>query len=149
MNHSHDPIRHLKYLRQSLSQDNESIGFFISAGCPLSVNMPDNQWPLIPDVKSLTLFINEQLKSNTKYTVLLAELTKAEKNSENIEDILSFLRSLLLVSKGSDVRGLSEQDLLSLQQAICAQIVLKLNVMLPNQETPYHHLCSWVRSILR
>jgi hypothetical protein len=24
----HDPIRHLKYLRQSLSQDNESIGFF-------------------------------------------------------------------------------------------------------------------------
>ena len=62
MNNYHDPIRHLKYLRQSLSQDNESIGFFISAGCPLSVNMPEGQWPLIPDVAGLTKYINEQLK---------------------------------------------------------------------------------------
>lgn len=40
MDNYHDPVRHLKYLRQSLSQDNEPIGFFISAGCPLSVTLP-------------------------------------------------------------------------------------------------------------
>lgn len=67
MENQHDPLRHLKYLRQSLSQDNESIGFFISAGCPLSVAMPDGQWPLIPDVLNLTKFINQQLDSNPKY----------------------------------------------------------------------------------
>ena len=149
MNNYHDPIRHLKYLRQSLSQDNESIGFFISAGCPLSVGMPEDQWPLIPDVANLTAFINEQLKDNKKYTVLLAELGKAGKNIKNIEDILSFLRSLLLVSKGGDVRGLSEEDLLDLERLICAEIVKKLNVNLPNQETPYHRLCKWIRSIDR
>lgn len=149
MDNYHDPIRHLKYLRQSLSQDNESIGFFISAGCPLSVVMPEGTWPLIPDVANLSIFINEQLKGNEKYTVLLAELKKAEKNNENIEDILSFLRSLLLVSKGGDVRGLSEKDLLCLEQAICAEIVNKLNVNLPGQETPYHRLCNWIRSIDR
>lgn len=149
MNKYHNPIQHLKYLRQSLSQDNESIGFFISAGCPLSVNMPEGAWPLIPDVANLTLFINEQLKGDKKYSILLKELGKAEKNIENIEDILSFLRSLLLVSKGGDVRGLSESDLLDLDRKICAQIVIKLNVHLPDQETPYHRLASWIESIDR
>lgn len=149
MENQHDPLRHLKYLRQSLSQDNESIGFFISAGCPLSVAMPDGQWPLIPDVLNLTKFINQQLDSNPKYKLLLTELAKAEKNIENIEDILSFLRSLLLVSKGGNVRGLSESDLLALEALICKEIVKKLDVQLPSQETPYHRLCNWIRSIDR
>ena len=145
----HDPIRHLKYLRQSLSQDNEAIGFFLSAGCPLSVNMPDDKWPLIPDVKNLTIAINNELKENKKYSLLLAELNKAEKDVNNIEDILSFLRSLLLVSKGGSVRGLNEDELLALEKEICSVIVRKLNVELPNQETPYHRLCKWIGSIDR
>lgn len=149
MDYSHNPIRHLKYLRQSLSQDNEAIGFFISAGCPLSVAMDADKWPLIPDVENLSIFISEQLKGNAKYIVLLEELEKAEKNTKNIEDILSFLRSLLLVSKGGDVRGLSETDLLDLERNICAEIVKKLDVTLPNLETPYHRLCNWIRSIDR
>lgn len=149
MNNFHSPSRHLKYLRQSLSQNNESIGFFISAGCPLSVALPEGQWPLIPDVKNLTIFINEQLVDNEKYSLLLSELAKAEKSPENIEDILSFLRSLILVSKGGEVRGLNENDLLKLEKDICSEIVKKLNVELPNEETPYHRLCNWVRSIDR
>lgn len=149
MDNFHDPIRHLKYLRQSLSQDNESIGFFISAGCPLSVVMPEGEGPLIPDVAGLSIFINEQLKGNEKYKVLLAELKKADKNIENIEDILSFLRSLLLVSKGGAVRGLCEKDLEDLEKAICTVIVKKLNVNLPEGETPYHRLCKWMKSIDR
>lgn len=149
MKKKHDPIRHLKYLRQSLSQDNESIGFFISAGCPLSVSMPNGKWPLIPDVANLTKFINEQLKDNDKYNILLTELNKAERNTENIEDILSFLRSLLSVSKGGDVRGLTELDLKDLEKNICSEIVKKLNVSLPNKDTPYHRLGKWVRSIER
>lgn len=146
---THDPVRHLRYLRQSLSQDNEAIGFFISAGCPLSVRMPDGKWPLIPDVAALTKHINIQLANNTKFLLLLDELTKAEKNKENIEDVLSFLRSLLPVSKGGEVRGLSEIDLLGLQHLICAEIVKKLNVKLPDQETPYHNLGNWIKSIDR
>lgn len=149
MDNYHDPVRHLKYLRQSLSQDNESIGFFISAGCPLSVDMPKGEGPLIPDVKCLTIFLNEEFKNDVKYMLLLEELKKAEKNIENIEDILSFIRSLLLVSKGGDVRGFSENDLLSLEKNICEKIVKKLDVFLPSQETPYHRLCNWIRSIDR
>lgn len=149
MDNTHDPIRHLRYLRQSLSQDNESIGFFLSAGCPLSVEMPDGEWPLIPDVANLTIHINTELSGNKKYSHLLKELEKADKNPENIEEILTFVRSLLIVSKGSEVRGLSEEDLTGLEKDICTAIVRKLNVELPNQETPYHRLCSWISSIDR
>ncbi|MFT4907564.1 MAG: hypothetical protein ACI978_001647 [Oleispira sp.] len=145
----HDPIRHLKYLRQSLSQDNEAIGFFLSAGCPLSVNMPDGKWPLIPDVKNLTIAINKELEANQKYSSLLEELGKAEKDVNNIEDILSFLRSLILVSRGGNVRGLTENELLDLEKEICSVIVRKLDVKLPDQETPYHRLCKWIGSIDR
>ena len=149
MNGDHDPLRHLRYLRQSLSQDNEAIGFFISAGCPLSVAMPDGEWPLIPDVKNLTIAISDVLDTGDKYSQLLKELQTADKDPENIEDILSFLRSLRAVSKGGEVRGLTEADLAELEINICNEIVNKLNVDLPGAETPYHRLCNWVRSIDR
>jgi hypothetical protein len=111
--------------------------------------MPEGEWPLIPDVMNLTIHINNALTSNSKYACLLDEIVKAERNSNNIEDILSFIRSLSLVSKGGDVRGLSEVDLLDLEKLICKEIVKKINVTLPNIETPYHRFCNWVRSIDR
>jgi hypothetical protein len=113
------------------------------------VEMPAGKWPLIPDVARLTAHINTQLASNATYSTLLAEVVKAGKNKENVEDILSFVRSLLSVSKGGDVRGLSETDLIDLEKLICEQIVLKLNVELPTDETPYHRLGNWIKSIDR
>lgn len=146
---NHDALRHLRYLRQSLSQDNEAIGIFISAGCPLSVAMPEGTWPLIPDVVNLTRFINGQLAGNAKYQALISELIKSGRNSNNIEEVLSFVRSLALVSKGGNVRGLDEVDLLELEEAICAEIVKRVDVSFPKDETPYHRLCNWIRSIDR
>ena len=106
-------------------------------------------WPLIPDVAALTSYINTSLLTNDKYAHLLGELIKAGKNKENIEDVLSFLRSLLAVSKGGEVRGLTETNLVSLQHLICAVIVNKLNVKFPDQDTPYHNLGNWIKSIDR
>lgn len=106
MGTSHDPMRHLKYLRHSLSQDNEAIGFFVAAGCPLSIPLPEPHWPLIPDVMGLTKFINERLKSTSEYNTLLLELDKVTRiQTKNIEHILSFVRSLYLVSEGVKLEG--------------------------------------------
>lgn len=105
MNTTHDPIRHIKYLRQSLSQDNEAIGFFLSAGCPLSVDMPEGQWPLIPDVVNLTKYIHSELNDNEQYAKLISELEKAEKNKNNIEDILSFCEHLYQCLKVVKLEG--------------------------------------------
>ena len=156
MESSHDPVRHLKYLRQSLSQDNKPIGFFISAGCPLSVEIEGTNSPLIPGVKGLSEYINEELelredekREDEKSDVLFSELEKAEKDKDNVEHVLTFIRGLLEVAKGGEVRGLSETDLEKLERLICEKIVSKLNVELPNQDTPYHRLGKWIKSINR
>lgn len=56
---THNSLRHLKALRQTLSQNNKPIGFFLSAGCPLAIPMPNNEWPLIPDMKGLSKYVKD------------------------------------------------------------------------------------------
>ncbi|CAN1573506.1 SIR2-like domain containing protein [Flavobacteriaceae bacterium] len=144
----HDPIKHIKFLRQTLSQDKKPIGFFISAGCPLSVSMPEDQWPLIADVAGLTKFIREELSSKTgeqnTFDKLLKEVALSKKSIENIEDILSFIRGLKEVSIGNTVRGFTEEELITLEKEICGKIVSKLDVLLPDKESPYHKLAKWI-----
>lgn len=150
----HDPVRQLKYLRQTLSQNKKPLGFFLAAGCPLAVKMPYGKWPLIPDVAGLTKFVSDELKAKDKkknnYDLLLDELIKTGNKNPNIEDILSFVRGLKQVSVGAkDVRGLTENNLTELEKAICKKIVEKTNVALPNRETPYHQLAQWIHLIDR
>mgnify|MGYP001272941488 CR=1 FL=1 len=146
---NHDAVRHLEYLRQSLSQVKNPIGFFLSAGCPLAVEMSKDKWPLIPDVKNLTIWVNNELKENVKYKLLLEELAKAGKDINNIEDILSFIRGLFQVAKGGDVRGFNEKELGDLDEVVCKKIVEKMNVLLPDRNTPFHKLSKWISSIDR
>jgi hypothetical protein len=159
----HDPIRQSKYLRQTLSQDKKPVGFFISAGCPLAVNMPTKEeWPLIPDVAGLTSYIKDEIdKEKTvlddaprsladAYTQLIEEVVKTGKTNPNIEDILSFLRGMMQISKGAtDIRGFSEAELQNLENIVCKKIAEKLDVQLPDNKTPYHKLAKWVNNIDR
>lgn len=148
MENYHDPVKHIKFLRQTLSQDKKPIGFLISAGCPLAVKMPEGKWPLIADVAGLTSFIKGELSSKTevenKFDLLLKEVTLSKKSVDNVEDILSFIRGLKEVSIGNRVRGFNEKDLIDLEKSICSKIVSKLDVSLPDKESPYHKLASWV-----
>ncbi len=158
----HDPIRQSKYLRQTLSQDKKPVGFFISAGCPLAVTMPQGQWPLIPDVAGLTKYVKEEIDKETTllvgaartsavaYSKLIEEVVAAGKNNPNIEDILSFLRGMMQISKGAaDVRGFTESELVLLEKLVCKKIAEKLDVNLPDNKTPYHKLAKWVNNIDR
>ena len=123
---THDPVKHIKFLRQTLSQDKKPLGFFISAGCPLAVNMPDDKWPLIPDVAKLTEYIIKELKSETaeknNFDKLIDEVILSNLKSNNIEDILSFLRGLKEVSVGNSVRGFTKENLVELEKNICNKI---------------------------
>lgn len=145
---THDPVKHIKFLRQTLSQDKKPLGFFISAGCPLAVKMPEGKWPLIPDVSKLTEFVTNELKSKTEdknnYDKLIDEVTLSKKDINNIEDILSFLRGLKEVSVGNSVRGFTNEILVELEKNICSKIIEKLLVNLPDKDTPYHKLAQWI-----
>lgn len=159
---SHDPIRQSKYLRQTLSQDKKPVAFFISAGCPLAVNMPEGEWPLIPDVAGLTKYVSDMLLTETdiqegkiksiqdSYTLLIEEIQKTGIPVPNIEDILSFVRGMKQISAGaSDVRGFTELELSDLEGSICRRIAEKLKVSLPDNKTPYHKLARWIHNIER
>lgn len=157
----HDPIRQSKYLRQTLSQDKKPVGFFISAGCPLAVNMPEGDWPLIPDVAGLTKSVGEELfKENEKiegkrniseiYKKLIDEIKKTGKTNPNIEDILSFVRGMKQIAKGAvEIRGFTEIELVELEVKLCSKIVDRLKVSLPDNKTPYHRLAKWINNIER
>lgn len=158
----HDPIRQYKYLRQTLSQDKKPVGFFISAGCPLAVTMPEEKWPLIPDVAGLTKYIKDEIDKEKivaddaprsladAYTQLIEEVVKTGKTNPNIEDILSFLRGMMQISKGAaDIRGFLETELENIEKIVCQKIAEKLNVQLPDNKTPYHKLAKWVNNIDR
>jgi hypothetical protein len=93
--------------------------------------MEDGKWPLVPDVKNLSIYVNSELATNAIYTKLLDELKKAEKDHENVENVLSFIRGLLEVAKGGMVRGLTEDDLISLDELVCKKIGEKIDVQLP------------------
>jgi hypothetical protein len=145
---THDPIKHVKFLRQALSQDKKPLGFFLSAGCPLAVETSDKDIPLIPDVAGLTSFVRDELESKTEkkntFDKLINEVGLSLRNTNNIEDILSFVRGLKEVSTGNAVRGLTKEELESLEKNICSKIVSKLDVSLPCKNTPYHKLAHWI-----
>ena len=149
MIHTHNPFRHLQYLRQALSQVDKPVGFFISAGCPLAVEMPEGEWPLIPDVRLLTERISKDLSRSEEYQKLLSEVEQSGKDKENIEHILTFIRSLKGVSHGGEVRGFNEVQLEGLNKDVCEKIVRHVSVDLPALETPYHRVAKWIRSIDR
>lgn len=144
----HIAERQLRYLRDYLSQDCP-IGFLVSAGCTLSVDMPDEDWPLIPDIKGLTDYVLSQHSDNVKFQALVNELESNDITKPHIETILTYIRELKAVAKGTSVKDLTESELSELEMSVCRCIAEKVCVELPFAQTPYDNLANWVRAINR
>lgn len=148
---NHDQIRHLRSLRLLLSQDKAPLGFLLAAGCPLSVRVEGK--PLLPDMAGLTKIINDaHLKeaTTTPYRRLMDELNKAGKNTSNLEDVLTYIRSMKEVSTGGGtVRGFTEVELKDLETEICKRITKAVTKDLPDGDNSYRRLARWVGSIDR
>lgn len=147
----HDQIRHLRSLRLLLSQDKAPLGFLLAAGCPLSVRIAGN--PLLPDMTGLTKIINDahiRDAATTPYRRLMEELNKAGKDISNLEDVLTYIRSMKEVSTGGGtVRGFTEDELSDLETEICNTIADAVNKDLPDGDNSYRRFARWVSSIDR
>lgn len=156
---SHDPARQISFIQQALSQNHKPIGFFIGAGCPLSVRVETQKGdevlnlPLIPDVSGLTVIIDNQMNQDTKLADSWRRLTKAvcedDLDSKNIELLLSRIRQLHDVAGKGAVRELSADELTALDQKICSVISEQVDRELPARNTAYHDLAVWTRSVHR
>lgn len=155
----HDPIRQISFIQQALSQNRKPIGFFIGAGCPLSVRVEREvegvmtNVALIQDVAGLTKVNDGKLKGPpgtlSTWDKVVAMIKEDGGDSTNIELLLSTIRLLRSVAGNGTVRDLQAEELRILDESICGVISKEVDVPLPTPDTPYHNLAVWARSILR
>ena len=158
---THDPVRQISFIQQALSQNRKPIGFFIGAGCPLSIRINEREEngetksdPLIWDVAGLTKIIANRLSSgDDKKPSSWDRIVKIVKDDggggDNIELLLSKIRILGSVAGDGTVRGMDAKELEGLDNAVCEVISEEVSKSLPRNDTPYHNLAIWSRSIRR
>jgi hypothetical protein len=131
------------------------IGFFLGAGCPAAVKSGDDGKgePLIPDVGGLTRRVSRAISDNDEFKEpfrLVCEQLETDGTAEpNIEHILTHVRSLRQAAGNAEVRGLKASQLKDLDAHICQMIDNCTRVELPDSETAYHLLASWIGGISR
>jgi hypothetical protein len=148
MSDYHDPIRHGTALSEVYAEDKRPLGLLITAGCPYAVKTEAG--PLIQDIRGLTDLVVSEIKGELaeKLSGILETLSK-DKERPNVEDILTYIRSLANVVGGGSIRDLTGQDLVALDSAISKTIFQAVNVALPHHLTPFEQLARWAGSIQR
>jgi len=146
-----DPFIQIGYLQQCLSSDKRPIGLFLGAGCPLGIR--DGSGPLIPDIAGLTEQVRNNIKADadlgSSFAKMLSHFSEDGRPNPTLEHMLSHIRSLKAVAGKGEVRGLTADELDKLDQRICSIVQEAVDRSLPDRDTPYHRLASWVESIDR
>ncbi len=154
MSYVQDLHKQIGYLQQCLSSDKKPLGLFLGAGCPAAVKIGDEKKsPLIPDINGITTVVRDKLAECTECGPLLKTVDEHFKKDSRVdttvEDMLSHIRALRAVAGKDEVRRLSAANLDKLDERICEIIHELVNKELPNTETPYHRIASWVDAIGR
>ena len=149
-----DPRRQLSYLQQCLSSDKKPLGLFLGAGCPMAIRLDGEEHaPLIPDIAGITQVVRDELRERPACQPLLQTVENHLENgghgNTTVEDMLTHIRGLRSVAGNDTVRGLSAEELDTLDDAICQCIHEVADQVLPNAETPYHRTASWVDAVQR
>lgn len=139
--------RHVDYLRQCLRQDKAPIGFLLSAGCGVAIEVAGA--PLIPDIAGMTAKISESLAGSEQGTAFAALLATFDGSSPNIEALLSRTRALAAVAGVGPVHGLDAECLQRLDVTISDEIAKLVGVDLPQGPTPHRSLAAWASSAAR
>ncbi len=134
-----------------LMQSTRPIALLLGAGCPCAIIVEGGK-PLIPDVPGLTkqvITVLEGGESVAAWKKLLFTFEEDGKKEFNIEEALSRIRGFReYVGKG-EVRGLSDDQLEKLEQAICGHIVDVADKKLPATINPYSQMAMWLGGVER
>ena len=123
----HCPFQQAALLQQALLPDKMRVAFFLGAGCPTAIRVPDGSGtkPLIPDISGLTLHIStafnaiDDVALKTGFGTVISHVKEGGKPDPNIEDILSHIRLLQDVVGAREIDGLSGEVLSRLDKEIC------------------------------
>lgn len=142
----HNPDQYMASLRTIIAQGRKKIGLLIGAGAPAGMRKSDGSYPLIPAVAGLTSQVLASLAP--KYGAQIAGL-KAELPKDDIETILSRVRSLAKVIGKSKVHDLDGPGFEKLGEEICIEIGKIVDARLPKLESAYADMVNWVTGTSR
>lgn len=148
-NSSHNPDQYMFGFRQLASNGKKKIGILLGAGAPVSINVGpsiENWISLIPNLDGLTKTVKSALSRED-----LEAYDSLEKSVENpnLEKILSKIRALAEVIGESKVHGYDSTQFISLSENICNLIRDAVSKDLPEGQTPYSELVSWINGVNR
>lgn len=145
-----NPEKHASWLRQSLAHDKKPLGLLLGAGCPAALSVGGK--PLVPAIEGLTRLVSEHASEEplaAAFKQLVEHFTADNERAPNVEDLLTFCRSLLPVAGKSRVRDLSAEQLRGLDRLICSCIGTVVNQDLPDEANAYRYVASWAGSVER
>lgn len=152
---THCPYRRATDLLQRLAPGKMRVGFFLGAGCPLSIRVPhgESSKPLIPEIQGLTSLIQDEVKTSETLRPIAEQAWERVRSrgitSPTIEDILGHLRTLHSLAGKNPVDGFTSEQLMTLDRAICNAVKQVVNTELPAPDTPYHMVAAWIQAIAR
>jgi hypothetical protein len=134
--------------RQIVTNGRKKIGLLIGAGAPVSINVAENGGyePLIPNIEGLTKHVKESLSDEL---LLIFEKLEGNSKGNNLEKILSDVRTLADIIGEHEVHGANAYKYKELELAICSKIKNVVSKSLPEKENPYSELISWINGINR
>jgi hypothetical protein len=148
----HCPYRRTTDLLQRLAPNKMRIGFFIGAGCSLSIRDADGK-PLIPEIAGLTKQVKDSLDKDDELKAVAQtawdRVVARSIPTPTVEDVLSHIRTLKSLCGKGEIDGFSADILGKLDLAICEQVRKIVSKPLPTSDTAYHVLASWIQAIPR
>ena len=142
----HNPDQYMAALRTLIAQSRKRIAVLVGAGAPAGMNRVDGTKPLIPAVAGLTSQILTTLRPI--YSAQIDGL-KGDAGAQDIETLLTRIRSLSTVIGSTKVHGLDGNGYREMAEAICGEIGNIVNVRLPEATSPYTELVSWITGASR
>ena len=138
---THCPYRQAALLQQALTPDKMRVAFFLGAGCPVAIRVPNatgSTDPLIPDINDLTKHVRSKVEASEKckvaFSVILKRLADDGITNPNIEQILTLVRALGEVI-GSGFDGINKTTLTEVDEEICRITTEIVKAKLPGDET--------------
>lgn len=138
----HNPDQYMSSLRTIIAGGRKRIGLLLGAGASAGMCKEDGSYPLIPAVAGLTTQVLDALHG--KYGEQFEALKKELAPKNDIETILSRVRSLSQVIGKATIHGLDGEGYASMGNAMCDEIGKIVNVSLPSAGSAYSEMVGWI-----
>lgn len=142
----HNPDQYMAALRTIIAQGRKRVGILVGAGAPAGMQKNDGTSPLIPAVAGLTSQIMTAIEPIYKLQI---EGLKKDSKKQDIEALLSRIRSLSMVIGTTKIHDLDGDGYKVMAETICGEIGKIVNVRLPAMPSPYGELVSWITGASR